>query len=253
MKNYYLLYLLTFLNFFFHPLQSQEFIAVLIGDTLDDSIGNSVQLDLKRMEKKVDALAKKLEITLKKTIIKDDAFQSDTLIEILSKVEVNEDDLVFIYYSGHGYRSDSTETPWPNIALKNEWRGISHHALTEVFLNKKPFFLLSIADACNNVIPDEWAPILLKTKALSSTKHEKENLKKLFLNQSLFIMASGSSPTYFSYCNDYVGGFFSSTLLKNIDLALSSNQEPDWYLILAKTKAELEDMQKPQYEIIPLN
>lgn len=227
--------------------------TILIGDTLDQNIGHTAELDIHKMRREMQDVAYYTEMELSETLIVGSDV-NNTIIDRVDSLQVEPDDVVFIYYSGHGYRTESERNnQWPNFYLSTENQGINQYDLTERIMEKNPRLLISLADACNNRIPDRWAPSLLKRRAMIIFDEEtlKRNYCTLFLESSGTIVISGASPGYFSYCDNLNGGHYTSYFLSFLDAHVRNNADlPNWRLLLDQCNFALWEEQKPQYQIL---
>lgn len=225
--------------------------TIIIGDTQDKRIGKTVELDLPKIREQGKKIADHTGLELKETIITGAHLNTKNVLEGLESLLFDEDDAVILYYSGHGYRTDNPkDNRWPNIAMP-ERKGINLEYMTEVLLNKKPRFILAIADVCNNVIKEAFAPQTLIKRDFVSEKSVKENYTKLFVETKAVIIASGASPALFSYCDEKNGGHFTFHFLRFLNDELKKpSGTAEWESIFSKTKSHLFKQQQPQYQII---
>lgn len=240
-------------SLFFHSIDASTLHTILIGDTMDENIGSTVELDISKMRREMQEVAYYTEMKLNEMLITGPEL-NHTIIDRVDALQVEPDDVVFIYYSGHGYRTESEkENLWPNFYLSAKNQGINQYDLTLRVMAKNPRLILSLADACNNRIPDSWAPSLVKKRAMPFYNQEamKRNYCKLFLESSGTIMMSGASPGYYSYCDDRNGGhytcYFISYLMAQVR---DGSTPPDWRLLLDQCNYALWEQQKPQYQIL---
>lgn len=89
------------------------------------------------------------------------SFSKSGLINTLSKLQCKNDDVVFFYYSGHGFRynnqDDSKKYPYMAFnSTRNDIVTSTMYSIEEVhrqIINKKPRLTITIGDLCNSVIP----------------------------------------------------------------------------------------------------
>jgi Caspase domain len=227
--------------------------TIIIGDTLDESIGETVEVDIHKIRKEMQEIAYYTEMNLNETLITGTDV-NHTIIDRVDRLQVDSDDVVFIYYSGHGYRREnSKDNQWPNFYLSSENKGINQYDLTNRMVKKNPRLVLSLADACNNRIPDKWAPPVIKKRAMKFHNEGAltRNYCKLFLESSGTIIISGASPGYYSYCDWVNGGHYTCYFLTLLDQQVNNtSMSPDWRLLLDECNFLLWEDQKPQYQIL---
>lgn len=227
--------------------------SIIIGDTQDRRIGKSVKLDLPKMKESSKKIAHYTGLNLKETVITGQDCNIKNILNTLESLDLDQDDTVILYYSGHGYRTDNPkDNRWPNMSPPG-FAGVNLEYLAEILLNKNPRFILAIADVCNNIITERFAPETLIRRELVDETTIKTNFKKLFVETRAVILASGSSPSEYSYCDEKNGGHFTLYYLRFLNEEVRKKEIPaDWDSIFSKAKDKLYKQQKPQYEIIPL-
>src|SRR5206468_388011 len=111
------------------------------------------------------------------------------------------DDIIILYYGGHGWREHESRTIWPSGDFLNEKRSINiveFSEITEKLFSKRASFCLLLLDCCNVLIPKSYqvteeSPTFDLKKF--SNQVNAEAVKNLFLKLRGFVIASSSSPT----------------------------------------------------------
>ncbi|MEM1281956.1 MAG: caspase family protein [Chlamydiota bacterium] len=226
--------------------------TIIICDTYAENIGDSVEADLNRVRAEIHRAAFYTKLNVREKIFID--YQVDeNVLQWLKNYEVSKDDVVFIFFSGHGYRTDSkTDNTWPNLYFTPVNRGVDFHQLTQIIQNKSPKLMIAIADCCNNVLSEAYAPHLMKAHPLALSYHKpnvKNNYEKLFLHSYGSLIASSSTPGEYSW-GTKSGGLFTLALFDSLDHEVNSFN-PSWDVLLTraqKTVLDREVGQTPQYE-----
>jgi len=255
----YILTLFITISLFTVAGQAAEFHVLLVGDTHDPSLGRSCQSDLITMKKEVQEIAKNTKLHLNLTILKGSSTTSKRVFEAINKWSINSKDVVFLYFSQHGYRTASMTTPWPNLFFGPSNDGVNFDYLNQFILNQKPRFFLSLADVCNNVLPDDKAPpvMIMKAKPDTDKKSKKiisDNYKRLFVKARGSIIISGAIPATVSYSYTVQGSICTLSLLDSLRDALRLKTECQWQSILSKMVINIKERsqaagvdQNPQY------
>jgi hypothetical protein len=223
--------------------------AILIGDTLGDNIQESVIKDLDNMQKEVGLISRYTHLSVKEMVITGENITKNLLKE-LDQAQIETDDVVLFYYSGHGYREDSKESIWPNFYITQQDKGIKFDEVQEILKNKNPRFLLAMADCCNSFIPDDYAPQMIHKDIKATSREQLEkNYQKLFLEQRGYIFVSSSSIGEPSWGMSSRGGLYTYTFLLNLHRSVKSTAEMDWNVLLEGVREELIGDQTPQFLI----
>jgi Caspase domain len=227
--------------------------TIIICDTHADNIGDSVEADLNRVRAEMHRAAYYTKLNVRETLFIDDEVDGG-ILSWLNDYSIADNDVVFLFFSGHGYRTDSKEdNVWPNLYFTPANRGIDFYQLTQIIKEKQPKLLIAIADCCNNVLPEAYAPPLLKdhSYALSYRKpNMKNNYEKLFLHTYGSIIASSSIPGQYSW-GTKSGGLFTLALFDSLNHEVNSFN-PTWNVLFSRaltTVIDREVGQTPQSDL----
>ncbi|MCB1149180.1 MAG: caspase family protein [Chlamydiia bacterium] len=233
--------------------------TVIVADTLDDQIGEALEVDVMAMSRHVRKAAKYAKLDLRLFVFSGDKANFEALADIL-RIEPQPDDTILFYWTGHGFRTlskDKENNPWPNLHLGVEEAGIDHREITEMLASKGARLLISISDCCNNYISERWAPntlSLLPKVWMSQTMEENvaAQFGHLYRESRGIIVATGAEKGEFSFCNEQLGGFFTYFLLENIRKETQGQAPTSWDSIFFKTSKDVSGYsltQHPHYEI----
>jgi Caspase domain len=89
--------------------------SILVGDTLDAAIGRGIIANLRNLESFLRALELDGKIGVSKVEIKGNDFNCKSINEAVAQLAVDATDAVLFYYSGHGFRRDSTQSQFPEF------------------------------------------------------------------------------------------------------------------------------------------
>jgi hypothetical protein len=209
--------------------------AVIIADTNDWSIGESVKVDRQRVTSLFHSISNYTGLTLRTHDIYGNQLTYNKVQATLSQLSIGRDDVVFVYYTGHGGNSDQG-TGWPFMDIKGG--GFELKTAFNILKRKNPRFLLIIADTCNTF--QGGFTITESRGGIGGGSFLADNYRKLFLDYQGYIMASSSIPGQPSWGNNRDGGFFTYGLLKNLNQAFSSRNSPNWHSIMKRAEAPID-------------
>jgi len=214
------------------PLQAATFHAIVICDTKAKEIRASVEKDLNAVRKEAQQTANYIGFNLHEHLYIGNEV-TRKILKIPNSLEVNEEDIILFYFSGHGYRTASKKNnQWPNFYLTKENRGIDFQHIAQLLDNQKPRLLIIIADCCNNILPDSWAPPLIKT-VLPAAEYKaavSNNYRQLFLENEGTIYLSSSAPGEYSWASKQ-GGIYTLALIHSIQKEVAAKRTPSWEAI----------------------
>ncbi len=236
----------------FTPAFSASLRVLLVGDTNDRSIGKSVVTDLANFEGFAQQIAARTGLQLDIKTIKGAALKSRTITDAVKNLKVESDDAVIFYYSGHGFRTQPVKTRWPLLYIPDAGtKGVDFQWVVDTIDAKKPRMVLAISDSCNNYIDLPQAGI----NSRAMLEDQDAAWKKLFLEFSGRIYASGSIVGQFSFGQDATGGAFTSRFLSIVRAEVKSTSA-NWDNIMKLATRQIyigsaqQKTQDPQYELI---
>lgn len=225
--------------------------ALLLIDEYSE-IAPACEADKTKMEDEVKIIAQKTRLKLNLQVAD---YSISGIQEAINQLEVGENDVIFFYFTGHGYRYEEQEKcgKYPYLYLtKTEAHlydaGICLEDINEQLKAKKPRLLVSLADCCNNVLPYE-EPVAMNPVLIGQA------YRKLFLASKGYIISTSSLPGQYSFATN-TGGYFTNGFLESIrEVANKSNDadEITWDKVLKRTTARTilnsDSKQKPQYNL----
>lgn len=228
---------------------------VLVGDTNDNKIGKSVNLDIGEMEKFMGVVRVNTNLVLKQTkLVGADLSKNKGYKAVRNAVlnlSVNNDDVVVFYYSGHGGRFESDKSRWPSLAVEGVYTRSEYLLpldwVVKTLQDKKPRFFMAIADACNSIVGSA------RYSRTPSTRGAANAFQKLFLGYKGHIIASGSIPKQYSFGEPSSGGLFTNQLMAALSNAVNSSSNLNWEDIMKnatkpiKVNSPTQKVQNPQY------
>lgn len=225
--------------------------VLLVGDTNDRSIGKSVVTDLANIEKFVKDISQNTEMPLDIKTIKGAGLKSRAIVEAIKNMEVESDDTVIFYYSGHGFRTQDVKTRWPLLHIPDAGiKGVDFQVVIDTLNKKNPRMLLAITDSCNSFIDTPARSV--NTRAMR--QEQPAAWKKLFSEFSGRIYTSGSQVGQYSFGQDATGGAFTSRFLAIVHGAVTDTNA-SWDNIMKQSTKQIlinspqQRTQDPQYEL----
>lgn len=254
MKKMILILLLSVLTWTAAYGQSIHFIC--FADTNDDKIGKGVAKDVTLMLDFVMSLAEKLgmEENLKPAVVMmGDDCSPLRLKSVISDFNCDPKDIVIFYYSGHGIRSFSDTSEFPQMCLgSNTQKDYIPLEYVKDELERKGAarLCLVIGDCCNNYSN----AVLSKDNTLTaaswpSHKSNSEGLKKLFLEAKGTIIASSSKRGQYSWVNSTQGGFFTLGFLEELEEYTSDpGISHNWNELMRRTILRVERISRKTFK-----
>jgi hypothetical protein len=217
--------------------------AILVADTNDDKIGESVKVDLKHMEALVGEIARRTGLSLSGGSIAGNTFTKSNIITAVKNLSVGQNDVVWFYDSSHGLNAGSSK--WPDIHTENG--SVPLIQIADIVKAKNPRLAVVIADVCNKALNRGGF-----VRAREGGKEK--NYRELFLNSKGTIIASSSIKGQYSWGNEQMGGLFTSAFLGELDQELIvSDRRPNWKALMKRATRPIPNAPQPQHPQADVN
>lgn len=201
----------------------------------NNNIAQSVRVDMGTMTQLFSILEKRNILKVEKTILQGTKATKANIKMALQNLQVGNDDVVMVYFSGHGGMQDK-KTFLMTADEKDLWRNE-----LETWLKPKNARLkILITDACSNDIDG-----LSATRSFSKGNQQTESgaydqiYKDLFLKYQGFMHISASTEGEYAWSNDHFGGFFTYYFVKE---GLIKKPTNDWQAIFKNAKDKTSQM-----------
>ena len=228
--------------------------TIIIADTLDFSLGPFCQVSFNALQVEAKRIAYYTDLQPRFYCYDGDKMALSPCLDKIKHLDVAPDDVILLFYLGHGYRQShrNHDTPWPYLYFFCDRKSYSFDALTTLLKSKQPHLLVAVADTCNAIVsPTPELPVAAaRMRAPSSNDRSLQiNYKTLFLETSGTIIASSAKPNEYAWYNQN-GGCFTQQLLKELQLEMHLIPgNADWHRLFESTCHALEQLQHPQYHL----
>jgi Caspase domain len=238
---------------------AQKIHAILAADTSDGSIGAGITENVKNIRAFLRVVHTLTDLDVSTSEVSGDQFDCNSIVDAMAAVNPTPNDAVVFYYSGHGFRQNSTQSQFPEFYCirSRQDKQIDMSMVVKELQSKQPRFVLAIADTCNVEVPP---PPAAAGAAPVSDQVRKAALLHLFVDYSGTLMMSGAVPGEFSWymtSGSGLGGFFTNQLLRAINSKINDEgPKVRWEDIAADATQPIfvptnpnPSIQRPQYAI----
>lgn len=230
------------------PLESAKMHIILVGDTAAEDLRSSIGADLQTMKKQTLDIARHTQLTPQLRVFSAQNARSQKVLDHLNDLGAEADDVIFFYFSGHGYRTPSKgDNPWPNLYFTTDQTGIDLAEINILLKTKMAHLVVVLADCCNNSLPDYVAPPLVKSHHHKTHKEDsafKLGLKKLFIDTSGRIMVASSKADQPSWSIYKSGSLYTSAFQGTFNSFVSKmpSGSLEWPLLLDQIAYKTQQM-----------
>lgn len=243
--NKYRLFIVVCLSLLlWQGVQAQRIHEILFCNTIDRSIGKSVEIDNDRALDEIGCIGGYIGYEVVEHVYQGKDCTRKNLIKLLETLDCSNKDIIFFYYSGHGVHANTNfEDKLPQMCMNTniESQFVPVHLVDEMLAKKGPKLRIIMTDCCNSI--DQSGIVQAKdglamergVTVIKST--HQANYRKLFTEPSGSVIVTSSKLGQSSIGNTLYGGCFSyafwDLLLKECS---STTGTPTWNDLMKKVQ-----------------
>ena len=230
------------------PLANAQQVHVLaVGDTSDEGSGADSIEDLTTV-RRFFATVVDAGIPVDVTEVKGASFSCNNILSSVSNLKVGRNDAIVFYYSGHGKRTATTATKFPEFAC-DHFSGNASADLSGIVdrLNaKNPRLTIAIADTCNS--DKRWTRARAPFQEMPLPPNVTLAMRHLFLEYRGTVVLSAAIPGQWAWGSG-AGSYFTRQLfLQSIPRVIDANDgniRPRWEAIIVDALRDIEVPSEP--------
>lgn len=258
-KRFYLLAIFS-ASYLASPCEAAKLHLIMVCDTEDESIGQMVVHDLDLTKRRVIEVAHDCTMPLDIHRFYGETFDSELVMQTLLDLQVEEDDCIFFYYSGHGFRSRLSYGSLPSLIFSDGMYALDTGRIVEMLEQKGARMVLALADSCNNYLPLATAPnmyatgpyqFFLEDKTGKLRRNNKvrrqENLKRLFKSFKGTVEIAAVVPYETAGCT-MAGSYYSNIFWEKVIELSNAELELSWERLLD----EVAEVVLERYQQLPM-
>lgn len=225
---------------------AQTFHAIIVADTNDSLLVNACEHDLEVMHRQFAQAAAAIHYTLDEQVVSRNFFGRTQLDSAINRLVVQPGDVIFLYYTGHGYNLASRTDRFPVLKLtKNPASANQNPALLSIheqLRQKRARLCITLGDCCNNVVMSTRG-MVGRRALLRGLKLNDDSLnvtyRKLFLEATGDVVIASSQPPQQSCAHPDSGSFYTRAFDEALELASRYNRTITWETLLKDTQMRL--------------
>ena len=262
MLKKYIFYLFILLNLQIFAAHDQKptLRTLIMCDNLSSNIKKASFMDLEKMKKVTNVIAKNLKMKQKTTILKGKKLAVQPFSKWIESLSISPNDVVIFYYSGHGFHKTEDESPWPSFFLKSARKNLFIVTGDKIYehLKQKPTqFTLVLFDCCNYDLSLKERALISK-EPFSIPKGPLPGFRTLFAKSHGMVTISAASRGEFGIAitgGKNVGSIFTTQFL-SVLLQVSKREDASWREVVKRTThkcANLSDKSQNPIGLIELS
>ncbi len=211
---------------------------LLISDTHDAYIGQSCFANAKRIRTLAEDVAQNTGLQLQVYALQGDSLQQAVLPQWISRIQPAKNDVVWLYYSGHGL-NQRPDSQWPSL-LAGKSGAVFLPTLHDLLVEKGARLTLTTADCCNvtagSAVPS--VPVIKRNEDAPKADSTEiaQRYRTLFCNQEGEVLSSGCLKGQQSYASPLLGGFFTWGIAEALYQITHTPQAPSWVAMLEEAR-----------------
>ena len=202
------------------PTDAQTVHALLVIMDDDPRIGNNVQVDRKNIVQLLGSIENELcEVETTTLLSSKDQATRDSVLQWIRNVNTEKNDILFVYYAGHGGMNDKKQT---FLVTEGKWlyRSELVNAIEQV---KSHRLTLLITDCCSSLVTQKIDRNLQSSRSM--TRLTEKTLRNLFLEHKGFFHVTAATEGQYGWSNVITGGWFTKNFIEALDSKPDKNND----------------------------
>lgn len=220
--------------------------AIVVADTKDPILYTACKRDIETMHRQFVQLAAAINYQLSEQVIAGEEFTQKRLNDVVRTLSPGPDDILFLYYTGHGYNASQRAGRFPVLYLEKKEKDSRQNpgllALHKALKAKKARLCITMGDCCNQLIPNMrgMAKKAVTPRALVLTNDSLNAVyRKLFLDIKGDALIASSRPPEQACAHPDSGSFYTRSFDEALELASRYNKTISWETLLRDTQTRL--------------
>ncbi len=233
--------------------KAQTVHVILVADTSDPMLYAVCKRDIEVMHRQFVQLAAAINYQLSEQVISSGEFNRKRLDRVVRNVSPEPNDILFLYYTGHGYNARQRAGRFPVLLLEKDEMMSQQNpgllAIHQVLKSKHARLCITLGDCCNHLV-NNMRGMVKKTIPPRDLALPNDSVmatyRKLFLNVTGDVLIASSQPPQQSCAHPDSGSFYTRSFDEALELASQYNKNITWESLLRDAQTRLTRHQATQ-------
>ena len=217
---------------------AQTFHLLIIADTEDTLIGGGCEKDLADMRNRLDTVARQIGYSMNLVVVSKNQFSREGIDKALSSVTCTSTDVLFFYYTGHGFSTLNRTSDFPLLYLHSDSTDLMQ--VHQQLVAKRPRLCITLGDCCNNIVKDMTNIFSMPIQKGLDTKKDQDMLRRLFVESRGDVLIGTSKRGEYATTHPSDGSYYSKVWIDGLRQAQSNNNDLSWETFLVDTENRLQ-------------
>lgn len=233
--------------------KAQTVHAILVADTRDPMLYAVCKRDIEVMHRQFVQVAAAINYQLSEQVISSEEFSRKRLDSVVRRLSPKPNDIIFLYYTGHGYNAKERAGLFPVLLLEKDelisQKNPGLLAIHQQLKSKNARLCITLGDCCNHLV-NNMRGMVKKTVAPTVLTLPGDSVnaayRKLFLNVTGDVLIASSQPPQQSCAHPDSGSFYTRSFDEALLLASQYNKNISWETLLRDAQTRLTRHQATQ-------
>lgn len=223
---------------FSKQLSAQTFHTIIVSASNDHQIGIGCQQDVKNVKVLSEQIASGIGYTFKTPLVlENEDFKNDKIRLAINNLKVDTDDIIFFYYTGHGFNPNPKELRFPYLDIeKQSPNSISIDEVHSQLKLKRARFCFTLGDLCNSFAA--FSATAKRSLIIKGAAVTNDVLMQLFVESVGDVKICSSRPPQISISISQ-GSIYTSAFIEALNKAQAYNNKISWKELFEDSKTRV--------------
>ena len=223
---------------------SQTLRVIIVAEFDDVNLRSACLKDVEIMSHNFQQISEGINYKVQRIELNRETFTAAAVRTTLDTLTVQPSDVLFFYYTGHGFNTEANQSNYPFLRLK-DWQSspLSLDEVSAKLQGKRARLSISIGDCCNSILPlARGLPLAMVHKGTGVDQDDINRvLQKLFIESCGAVKVSSAQKKQFSNADPVNGSLYTQAFENAFENMLDKNSPElvSWETLLNDSQTRL--------------